>query len=459
MIAGSMNRASHPPGPRSVSTLALAATAFFIVSGGPYGTEEIVAGFGYRGALMLLVVVPLVWSLPVAAMVGELGAALPEAGGYYAWVRRGLGPFWGVQEAWLSIAYGMFDMAIYPTLFVSYLAARWPALGDLRLFHSGWWVGVAMIAACAAWNLRGTGSVGRGSTWLGALLLAPFVVIVLLALVRLARGELPRADVLELPTGERASTAAGALLCMWNYMGWDNASTIAHEVDDPAKSYPRAIFGALAITMTAYVSAVLAASMSGLRPGDWETGSWVEVGFRLGGPLLRLAVLIGATVSAFGMFNALLLTASQLPVAMAEDGWLPRALAMRSPRTGAPVRAVLVLSVIYAAGLTLGIKRLVEIDVALYGAALVLEFVALARLRTTEPALARPFRVPGGRLGAWLIGVPPTALLVAALFHGRAEPGAFGLSALTLAVVVAAVGPLLYVLRRSRAESGLGATE
>ena len=44
-------------------------------------------------------------------MIGELSSALPQEGGYYAWVRRGLGNFWGFQEAWLSLAASIFDMA------------------------------------------------------------------------------------------------------------------------------------------------------------------------------------------------------------------------------------------------------------------------------------------------------------------------------------------------------------
>ncbi len=54
-------------------------------------------------------------------MLGELAAAVPAEGGFYAWVRRAMGPFWGFQEAWLSLASSVFDMAIYPTTFVLYL--------------------------------------------------------------------------------------------------------------------------------------------------------------------------------------------------------------------------------------------------------------------------------------------------------------------------------------------------
>ena len=97
-----------------------------MVAGGPYGLEEIVGRAGYRGAILILLVTPLLWSMPTALMVSELSSALPESGGYYAWVKRALGPFWGFQEAWLSLVASIFDMAIYPTLFTLYLARLVP---------------------------------------------------------------------------------------------------------------------------------------------------------------------------------------------------------------------------------------------------------------------------------------------------------------------------------------------
>ena len=99
----------------------LVAATFFMVSGGTYGIDDIVHGAGYGRAILFLVLTPLLWSLPTAFMIGELSSALPFEGGYYAWVRRALGPFWGMQVAWVALAMSLFDMAIYPTLFTLYL--------------------------------------------------------------------------------------------------------------------------------------------------------------------------------------------------------------------------------------------------------------------------------------------------------------------------------------------------
>ena len=90
----------------------LVAATFFMVSGGTYGTEDIVHGAGYGRAILILLLTPILWSLPTAFMIGELSSALPYEGGYYAWVRRAMGKFWGFQEAWLSLVASIFDMAI-----------------------------------------------------------------------------------------------------------------------------------------------------------------------------------------------------------------------------------------------------------------------------------------------------------------------------------------------------------
>ena len=88
------------------------------------------------------------------------------------------------------------------------------------------------------------------------------------------------------------------------------------------------------------------------------------------------------------------------------------------------------------------------LDILLYGASLLLEFAALIMLRVREPQMPRPFRVPGGMLGAVLAGVGPAALLVFALIRNRSEQielGRFGtISTLTLGLGLMALGVVYY---------------
>ena len=216
----------------------LVAATFFMVSGGTYGTEEIIHGAGYGGGILILLFLPVLWCLPTAFMIGELSSALPQAGGYYAWVRRGLGNFWGFQEAWLSLAASIFDMAIYPTLFVFYLKQMSPWFG---LGNHGIYAGLFVVATCAVLNLAGIRVVGITSLWLFFLLSAPFALIVVLSPLKV--GAL--ADAHGVPAASGLSLLGGVLVAMWNYMGWDNASTIAGEVERPQRTYPKAMIAAV----------------------------------------------------------------------------------------------------------------------------------------------------------------------------------------------------------------------
>ncbi|HEY2744668.1 MAG TPA: APC family permease [Polyangia bacterium] len=414
----------------------LIAATYFMVSGGPYGLEEIVAGAGYSGAIVVLLLTPLVWSLPTVLMVGELAAALPEEGGYYAWVRRALGPFWGFQEAWLSLAASVFDMAIYPTLFTLYLGKLVPSLAD---GHAPLLLGAAMIAVCAAWNLRGARSVGRGALAMTLVLVLPFVALAACALAHAPDGPAPPPSL--------GGLWGGILVAIWNYMGWDNASTIAGEVERPQRTYPLAMLATVALVALTYVAPVAAVAHTGLDPRGWSTGGWVDVARVLGGPWLGRAVALGGVVCGIGMFNALVLSYTRVPMVLARDGVLPRVFARTLPATETPWVSVLVCCVLWTLCLTLGFQRLIELDVLVYGLSLLLEFVALAVLRVREPLLSRPFRVPGGVLGASLVGVLPMALIAVALWSGRNE-SAGRLPTLALGAMLVAAGPLVYGIGR-----------
>jgi amino acid transporter len=425
--------------------LPLIAATYFMVSGGPYGLEDIIGKAGYGRALLLLALVPLVWSLPTSLMVGELAAALPEEGGYYCWVRRALGGFWGFQEAWLSMAASVFDMAIYPVIFVLYLGRiepSWTAGGRGTLWA------LAVVVLCAMWNLRGAKAVGEGSVGMFCLLLSPFVVLTAVGLWKgLAglHGSRPGGSSLWPAAG--ADFAGAVSVTLWNYMGWDNASTVAQEVEEPQRNYPRAMLIAAGLVALTYVLPLAAVALAGIPAEQFSTGAWTDAAREVVGPWLALCVVVGGTINGFGMFNALMMSYTRVPYALAEEGMLPKVLAQRTA-AGVPWVSVVLCSVAWALALGMSFERLISIDLVLYGGALVLEFIALVVLRVTEPWLVRPFKVPGGLWGTVAIGVGPTLLIGFALWAARDERVA-GLPALEFAGIVAAVGPLVYLLARA----------
>jgi amino acid transporter len=318
-------------------------------------------------------------------------------------------------------------------------------------------VGLGVVAICALMNIAGIRVVAISSLWLFFLLSAPFALIVLIAPSKI--GAL--SDVAIAPTTSTVGLIGGLLICMWNYMGWDNASTIAAEVRRPQRTYPRAMILAVIVVSLSYVLPFAAMWLTGVPSSAFETGSWADLagmmGGLVGGPLVarafRVALVLGGMMSAFGMFNALVMSYSRLPLAMAQDGMLPGVFGKLQPKTRAPWVAIVVLAVCWAMCLGLGFERLVTIDILLYGLALLLEFIALVALRVREPDLRRPFRVPGGLAGAVLVGVCPALLLGFAAVHGQNEQ-ILGMNGLIFGSLLIAGGFLVYLAKSTVEKHG-----
>jgi amino acid transporter len=440
--------------------LPLIAATYFMVAGGPYGLEDIVGNAGYGRALLLLAIIPLVWSLPTSLMVGELASAIPDEGGFYVWVRRAMGSFWGFQEAWLSLAASVFDMAIYPVTFVLYLR-HLPWIGPtLTSGHRGTLWALAVVVGCALWNMRGAKSVGQSSIVLFCVLFAPFLVMVAVGFWKWhGHGS---GALMQPVTAPDMATAIS--VCLWNYMGWDNASTVALEVDDPQRNYPRAMFGSVALVAFTYMLPVLAVGLAGLAAGQFSsdanggTGTWAVAAGVIVGPIIALGVVLGGMINGVGMFNPLMMSYTRLPIAMAEDGLMPK-IFLRVNKRAVPWVSVLFCAIIWALALSMKFERLISIDLVLYGGSLLLEFIALIVLRRREPGLARPFRVPGGMPGAIAIGVGPALLIAYAIYAARAEQIA-DMNALLFASLIGAAGAVVYAIARffQRRETPTGTT-
>jgi amino acid transporter len=461
-------------GNNKMRLLPLIGATYFMVAGGPYGIEDIIGDAGYGRALLLLLIIPVIWSLPTSLMVGELASTLPEEGGYYCWVRRALGSFWGFQEAWLSLAASIFDMAIYPVTFVLYLSRIAP---NLTSGYRGTLWALAVVIACSVWNLRGAKAVGEGSMGMFVVLLAPFVAVAAIGLWRglfapshlasasavFSLGARFRHAVVLLRAPVAAPSLAGAVsVALWNYMGWDNASTVAQEVEDPQRNYPRAMLVSAALVAATYIVPLTAVAIAGIPADQFSTGAWTDAARTIAGPgafaaCLALAVVVGGMLNGAGMFNALMLSYARVPYALAKDGLLPQFLT-RETRRHVPWAAVLVCALAWALALRLSFERLISIDLVLYGASLLLEFVALVVLRLREPALTRPFRIPGGTPVAILAGVGPALLIVFALYAARGEHVG-PLPALLFAAIVAGVGPLVYLIARLGSSRDLAVNE
>jgi amino acid transporter len=444
---------------RRMTLVGLMSVAFFTTCGGPFGLEPLPAAVGPGLAVMLILIAPLLWSLPMALMVAELSTLMPEEGGYYIWVREMMGRFWGVQEACWTIGYSIGLLASFPVLFVSYVSFFIPALAPgADMSHPGllalirWAMAVLFILSAMAVNLLGARDVGQSSKISAAFVLGAFAVMVITWLLR---GPSPHVAigivVHDLAANNPTALLLGLSIISFNFSGWDNVSTFAAEVDRPQRNYPLALAGAMLALVLCYLLPMLAGLSVTTSPEMWNTDAgWPVISRLIGGAWLGALVAAAGVVSMWALFNAQLLYVSRLPFVMARDGWLPRLVSQVSPKTGVPKVAILIFCGITAVFAALPFGSLAVITCLLYTPALVLEFLALIISRVRHRNAPRPFRIPGGWWGMTAVCVTFFAgaflVLAATLREWKAYPGQL----LVVAFVVSS-GVALYLIRRNAA--------
>jgi amino acid transporter len=424
--------------PRGLGTLSLVFILFFCTSGGPYTTETLIHSVGPGLGLLILLLVPLIWSVPEVLIVGELASMLPEEGGYYRWVDRAFGRFWAFQNGWLTWMYSLVDMAIYPVLFNQYLRYFVPGLGG----QLEWLISLGVIWVPTWINLRGSVRVGRVSIIAGAFVMLGFLALSFASLPRLTH--IPWHPFASDEARGFGGLAVGISIALWNYIGWDNPSTVQGEVKDASRSYPRALAFALPFVVLGYFVPLLT-TLGATDWTAWTEGGWPQIAIAAAGPAgraLAIWIAVGGMISALALFNALLLSYSRIPLVLASDGLLPNDLA-KLDRRGTPRNAVIISAICYSFFVLLPFGKLVIADVILYSLALFLEFAALVQLRKTEPSLRGAFRIPLARGAvAFLAALPMIVLLGVIAISFR--DGEYGLPAVIGAMVAIAAGPLVY---------------
>jgi amino acid transporter len=420
---------------RGVGTLALVFILFFCTSGGPYTTETLIHEVGPGLGLSILLLVPLIWSLPEVLIVGELASMLPEEGGYYRWVDRAFGRFWAFQNGWLTWMYSLVDMAIYPVLFTQYLRYFFPHVGF------DWLISLGVIWSATFINLRGSINVGRWSIIAGAFVMLAFLTMSILSVPHIRH----------IPWQPFASGNGGFAvaisIALWNYIGWDNPSTVEGEVRNPSRTYPRALAFALPFVTLGYLIS-LGAALGATDWATWSEGGWPQIA----AAATRVNwigdwIALGGLISALALFNALLLSYSRIPFVLALDGLLPNKHA-KIDNHSTPRNAVIISAIAYSIFVLIPFGKLVIADVLLYSLALFLEFASLIQLRKTEPNLRGAFRIPLGRGGVTFLAALPMIVLLGVIAISFCD-GEYGLPAIIGAAIAIGAGPLVYRLVRA----------
>lgn len=425
------------PRPRRLTVLPLIALIFYDVSGGPFGIEDSVrTGGGALLPILGFIVLPVLWSLPEALVTAELASAFPTNAGYVAWVSAAFGPAAAFLVGFSKWASGTLDNALYPVLFLDYLRSG----GGLALPPPARSLAVlALTAALTYLNYRGLHIVGLSALALTAFSLSPFLALTVLAAPKIRPSRWLAIDA-------RAVDLRGYFNSMfWNLNFWDKASTLAGEVEDPRKTFPKAVFGAVGLVVGAYLIPLLAGTgaLPSETAAEWTDGFFSEVGQRIGGPWLRVWIQAAAAMSNMGLFEAEMSSDSFQLLGMAEMGMIPAIFARRS-KYGTPTFSILCSATGVVILSFMSFQEIIEFLNFLYGLGMLAVFAAFVKLRVKNPDLARPYRVPVGTAGAAAMCAPPAVLIATVMCLASART-----VLINAAVVVAGVA-LYYVVEQAK---------
>ena len=495
---------------RELTLLPLFGLIYFTVCGGSFGIEPLVGYAGPGLALLLMVITPIVFSIPNMLMVREMNSMMPVEGGYYHWVKQAFGPFAGFMAGWMNWVVAWVDVSIYPVLAAYYLGYFFPVLRTGTVINGvevpawvlSWGVALILIWAISALNIRGARLAGMTANWMGVVMLMPLLVLSGLGIYQWIAGgttvQLPM-----LPEGETLTGAlsVGLFIVMWNFMGWELPTAAGDEIVKPKRTYPIA----MALVLVAAIATYSLPTIAGLYGGAGDEGKYhlwgveeAEEGAGIGAymadygieesklvewgvdpassvgwefpdiahaiadkvtgvansPLaqgLGLAVTISAILSMIGLFIGNGLGGTRVPFAMAEDGMMPTFLTKVHPKYGTPWVSIVICGLIFSIFSLQTFAFLVVLDVFLNMVVLFVQFLALWKLRFTIPQVKRD-KVPGGYFGLVLVTIAPSTIIFLAIYSQLVEEG---LSSLWLALVAMAVGALLYFPIRKYIKPGI----
>jgi len=220
-------------------------------------------------------------------------------------------------------------------------------------------------------------------------------------------------------------------------------------VEDPQRSYPRALAWVVPLSMATYFFPTLLSLAAVGRWQDWHSGFFSDLATAIGGPKLGFAITLAAGVMNLSILNSTVLTTTRMPSAMSEDGYLPAFLSRPHPKFGTPWLAILLSAAIYCLLAGHNVVQLISVYIWLRIATSVLTVLSAWQLRRTRPEMRGTFRIPWGKTGLAYAVIAPLVLSVFALVVPAFSNAPADRFALKWGPPSLLLGPLAYfVLRR-----------
>jgi len=381
-----------------------------------------------------------------ALSYAELGAAIPEAGGEYAYLRRGFGPTWGFLFGWMhsivgrpasaaSIAAGGVQFLAYlvpgiaTPIFTLHLPgiAHWIKPYD---FAFTWAQPLAVVWLVVMTAINYIGVKFGGAVQVFLTFIKIFSVLLIIGVAFFAPTSAHGADPIwpaAIHGGLLTAFLAALAAALWAYDGWEDLNLVGSEVKDPQKNFPRALVGGVGLVAVIYLlfsaACLRVLPFSSVAASEHIASDVVE---HVSGHGAAIWITLAMVISAIGSLNSSVLSGARVPYAMARDKVFFQVADGIHPKFFTPGRALIFQGVLTSLmALTGTFDELTSLFIfatwIFYGLAV----VSLFRLRITEPNLPRPYRCPGYPVVPGIFVAGALALTVSVLFQnpGRSSIG------------------------------------
>jgi amino acid transporter len=393
-------------------TLAMMNTAIVV---GLEGLSE-VGSFGLE-LVTYYALFTLCFFVPVGLVAAELGAGWPHEGGVYLWVKEALGQRAALVAVWCQ---WIQILVWYPTVLavcaVSLAYAVHPALGQSPIFVVG--VSLAVFWLATLVNFRGLHSTGVLTTWLLYLgTIVPVLVAIGLAGWWLLSG---RTSAIELgfdalvPQVHSVGQFVG-ILAVFSFLSGLEANAVHFKrVHNPQKSIPRALLlSSVLVLLISVLGALSVAVMVPVAEIDLAAGTlqvFSKVLDPIGWGVIVPVIAVLALLGMIGHIMVWIIGPTESIRVAAGDGLIPPFM-QRLTKQGAPRNVMLVQGVVVSAVCMLMLLDnlnaifyiLTIVSAQIYLVMYVLMFISAIVLRKTHPHVERAFRIPGGKVGIWII--------------------------------------------------------
>jgi amino acid transporter len=377
----------------------------------------VMAEYGWAMLLLFLLSI-VVFLVPISMVAAELGTGWPRDGGVYAWVKQAFGARAGFLAVWCDYAE---NIAWFPTV-LSFIAASLAYAIDPRLATNNIFLVVVMLVffwgttAASLGGVRASSAIGAIGTIAGSIV--PAILVVALGAAFLVQGnpsQIPFSPGALVPDIQLNNLAfLGGIILL--FTGMEMAGFHARDTQDPGRTVPRAIFLAVAVTVvfsvlgSLFMAFVLPQQEISLVSGTMELFSSVLQKLSLGWLLAPLALVVA--LGGVAHLTPWILGPAKGVAAVAQEGLAPRRFG-RVNRNDVPVSLLVVQGIggsvfallfLFVPSVSTSYWMLSAVTAQIIIVMYALMFAAVIKLRYAEPDTPRPYRIPGGVPGVWVVG-------------------------------------------------------